>query len=148
MSDVPDNWPYAAEAAVCAACGSDDDQFVVVDSLGLVWGAAMQGGLPPTEVGTYGGTLEFRCCDDCWTAESVAALDDAETLLADEADRQSGDSLSLDDEKVTAAAKLHADRVAVGTLRELDFRSDPEREHVRAQDRAVEATLDAWFGDE
>lgn len=147
MTAVPDDWPYADEAAVCAACGSDDHRYVVVDSLGLVWGAAMEGGLAPTEVGDYGGTLAFRCCRGCWTGEGVDALDGAETLLVDDAQRRA-EAFELDDAKVAAAATLRADRVAVDALRELDFRSDPEREHVRAQDRAVEAALEARFGDE
>lgn len=146
MTAVPDDWPYADEATDCAACGSDDHRFVAVDTLGLVWGAAMQGGLAPTEVGDYGGTLRFRCCRDCWTDAGVEALDDARTLLADDATRRA-DSFELDDEKVAAAAELRAERVEVETLRELDFRSDPEREHVRAQDRAVETVLESWFGE-
>ena len=48
MPQIPDDWPYVEEPAVCAACGSDDDRYVTVDSLGLVWGGAMQGRLPPT----------------------------------------------------------------------------------------------------
>jgi hypothetical protein len=51
----------------------------------------------------------------------------------------------LDDEKTAAAARLDAERVAIATLRPLDFRSDPEREHVRSQDETVEALLDSWF---
>lgn len=148
MTKVPDSWPYASDATVCASCGSDDDKSVVVDSLGLVWGAAMRSGPAPTEVGDYGGTLEFRCCNDCWTTAGVSALDDATTLLDDDVERRGSNSFVLDDEKVAAATTLHAERVAVGTLRELDFRSDPERERVRAQDQAVEAALDAWFAEE
>lgn len=140
----PDDWPYADDPAVCAACGSDDDRSVVVDTLGLVWGGATDGGLPPTAVGDYVGTLAFRCCHDCWTGRGVSALADARTLAADDA-RPGGDGVALDDEKVAAAAKLDADRVAVGSLRELDVRSAPEREHVRSHDEAVEAALDAWF---
>lgn len=54
----------------------------------------------------------------------------------------------LDDEKVAAAAKLDAEWVAVGDRQQLEFRSDPEREHVRAQDRAVEAMLESWVDGE
>lgn len=145
MTDVPDDWPYADEATVCGACGSDDDRSVTVDSLGLVWGGATVGGLAPTEVGEYAGRLEFRCCADCWTEEGIDALDEAATLLADETASRYAESFELDDRKVAAAAKLSADRVAVATLRGLDVRSGPEREHVRAQDRAIENALDAWF---
>jgi len=45
---VPDEWPYADEPTACAACGSHDDRYAVVDSLGLVWGGATDGGLAPT----------------------------------------------------------------------------------------------------
>ncbi|MFC7080590.1 hypothetical protein [Halorussus caseinilyticus] len=145
MKTVPDDWPYADEPAVCAACGSDDDRYVTVDTLGLVWGAATRGGLAPTEVGDYGGTLEFRCCHDCWTDEGVEVLDDARTLVAREGRGEPGRSFALDDEKVAAAAKLDAERVAVDDLRPLEFRSDPEREHVRSQDETVETILEAWF---
>jgi len=137
---VPDEWPYADEPSVCAACGSDDDRYAVVDSLGLVWGGATDGGLAPTAVGDYVGTLRFRCCHDCWTRGGVDALDGARTLATEDATVGRG-SIPLDDAKVAAAATLAADRVAVGTLRELDVRSDAEREHLRAQDEAIEDAL-------
>ena len=145
MTVRPDDWPYADEATTCGACGSDGEPYVTVDSLGLVWGGATVGGLTPTEVGEYAGRLEIRCCADCWTSEGIDALDDAATLLADETASRYAESFELDGRKVAAAARLSADRVAVATLRELDVRSEPEREHVRAQDRAIENALDAWF---
>jgi len=145
VTAVPDDWPYADEATVCAACGSDDDRSVTVDSLGLVWGAATVGGLGVAEVDEYAGRLEFRCCGDCWTDEGIDALDDAATLLVDETASRYAESFEVDDRKVAAARKLSADRVAVATLRELDVRSESEREHVRAQDRAIANALDAWF---
>lgn len=145
--EPPDDWPYADEPAACAACGSDDDRFVVVDSLGLVWGAAMRGGPAPSEVGDRTGTLAFRCCRDCWE-DGVDALEDARTLVARDGRGEPGRPFALDDEKVAAAARLDADRVAVRDLRPLELRSDPEREHVRSQDEAVESLLDAWFDDE
>jgi len=145
MDSPPDDWPYADEPIVCAACGSDDDRHVTVESLGLVWGGAMVGGVPPTEVGDYSGALEFRVCHDCWTEEGIDALDEARTLIDRDARAETGRPFALDDEKVTAAAKLRAERVAVATLRPLDFRSHPEREHVRSQDEAVEAMLDNWL---
>lgn len=148
VTRIPDDWPYAEEATVCADCGRDADRHVVVDSLGLVWGGAMAGGLAPTEVGDYGGTLEFRCCRDCWTEGGIDALEDAQTLVDRDARASGGKPFVLDDEKVAAAAKLDAERVAVGELRLLEFRSDPEREHVRAQDRAVEAILESWVENE
>ena len=144
-AEPPADWPYAEAATVCAACGRESDRSVTVDSLGLVWGGAMAGGLPPTELGDYGGTLEFRCCHDCWTDEGVDALDDARTLLDGEARANGRGPFALDDERVAAAAKLDAERVAVGRLRRLDLRSDPESEHVRSQDEAVEALLESWF---
>ncbi|UPV99684.1 hypothetical protein M0R88_14330 [Halorussus gelatinilyticus] len=143
--EVPDDWPYADEPTVCAACGSDDDRYVTVESLGLVWGAAMDGGLAPTAVGDYSGTLRLRCCHDCWTEAGIDALDEVRTLVDPDARATGGHSFALDDERVAAAARLDAERVAVGDLRSLDYRSDPEREHVRSQDEAVEAVLDAWF---
>lgn len=143
--EVPDDWPYADEPTVCAACGSDDDRYVTVESLGLVWGAAMDGGLAPTAVGDYSGTFRFRCCHHCWTEEGLAALEDTRTLVDHESRAEDGQSFALDDEQVTAAAQLDARRVAVGDLRPLDYRSDPEREHVRSQDEAVEAVLESWF---
>lgn len=141
----PDDWPYAQEATVCGACGREDDRSVVVETLGIVWGAAMAGGLAPTDLGDYGGTLEFRCCHDCWTREGIDALDGARTLLDGAARANGGGSFALDDEKVAAAATLDAERVAVGRLRRLNTRSDPEREHVWSQDEAVEALLESWF---
>ena len=147
MDSVPDDWPYADEPTACAACGSDDDRHVVVDSLGLVWGAAMRGGLAPTDIGDRSGALEFRCCRDCWE-DGVDALDDARTLVARDGRGEPGRPFALDDETVAAAARLDAERVAVCDLRPLEFRSDPEREHVRSQDEAVESLLDAWFDDE
>ncbi|NEU56801.1 hypothetical protein [Halorussus sp. MSC15.2] len=146
METVIDDWPYTDEPTACAACGSDDEKYVVVDSLGLVWGAAMRGGPSPTEVGDYGGTLEFRCCHDCWEG-GVDALHEARSLVDWDARATGGAPFVLDDEKVAAAAQLDARRVAVGDLRPMEFRSDPEREHVRSQDEAVEAMLDAWFDD-
>ena len=143
-SGPPADWPYAEEATVCAACEREDDRSVVVETLGLVWGAAMAGGLAPTDLGDYGGTLEFRCCHDCWTHEGIDALDEARTLL-DGATRANGRGpFVLDDEKVAAAEKLDAERVAVGRLRRLATRSEPEREHVRSQDEAIEALLESW----
>lgn len=148
MPEVPDDWPYAEEPTVCAVCGSDDDRHVTVESLGLVWGAAMDGGLAPTEIGDYVGTFEFRCCHDCWTEAGVAALDEAESLIDEDARSEAGTPFALDDEKVSAAAKLDARLVAVRELRPLDFDNDPVRDHVRAQDEAVEALLEAWFDGE
>ena len=145
MESPPDDWPYTDELTVCAACGSDDDRYATVETLGLVWGGAMRGGLAPTEVGDYSGTLEFRVCHDCWTETGIDALEDARTLVDWDARAESGRPFALDDEKVVAAAKLDAERVAIASLRPLDFRSDPEREHVRSQDEAVEAMLDSWF---
>ena len=145
MPQIPDDWPYVEEPAVCAACRSDDDRYVTVDSLGLVWGGAMQGGLPPTAVGDYVGTFEFRCCHDCWTEAGVEALDEARTLIDEDARTEAGTPFALDDEKVAAATRLDARRVAVVDLRPLTFDSDPERDHVRAQDEAIEALLESWF---
>ena len=145
MESAPTHSPYADEPTVCAACGSDDDRHVTVETLGLVWGGAMDGGLSPTEVGDYGGTLAFRCCHDCWTTAGIDALEEARTLIDREARAEGGRPFVLDDEKTAAAAKLDAERVAIATLRPLDFRSDPEREHVRSQDETVEALLDSWF---
>ena len=145
--DRPADWPYAEEATVCAACGREDDRSVTVETLGLVWGAAMAGGLAPTELDDYGGTLEFRCCHDCWTERGIDALDEARTLLDETARANGHGPFVLDDERVTAAATLDAERVAVGRLRRLDTRSGPEREHVRSQDEAVEALLESWFED-
>lgn len=145
MESAPDDWPYTDEPTTCAACASDDDRYVTVETLGLIWGGAMDGGLRPTEVGDYSGTLEFRCCHDCWTTNGIDVLEETETLLQHEGRGRSGRPRALDDEKTAAAAKLDAERVGVATLRPLDFRSDPEREHVRSQDEAVEALLDSWF---
>ncbi|WP_321112844.1 hypothetical protein [Halorussus salinisoli] len=105
----------------------------------------MRGGLAPTEIGDYGGTLEFRCWHACWTVKGIDALEDARTLVARGGRGKSGRAFALDDQKVAAAAKLDARRVAVGDLRPLELRSDPEREHVRSQDEAVESMLDSWF---
>lgn len=142
MVAVPSDWPYADEPAVCAACGSDDERSVVVDSLGLVWGGATDGGLAPTAVGDYVGRLAFRCCHGCWTDENVRALEGARTLIAGDGPPSEA---TLDREKVAAAAALDAERVAVASLRELDARSGPERVHLRSQDEAIESMLDAWF---
>ncbi|WP_132061351.1 hypothetical protein [Halorussus amylolyticus] len=144
-STPPGDWPFADESVVCAACGSDDDRSVVVDSLGLVWSAAMDGGPRPTELGDYGGTLEFRCCHDCWADAGVSALEGARTLVDEDARADSDGPFPLDDRKVAAAAELDARRVALARFRSLDYRSDPEREHVRSQDEAVEAALESWF---
>ncbi|WP_134671975.1 hypothetical protein [Halorussus marinus] len=140
---VPDGWPYTDEPTACAACGSDDDRYAVVDSLGLVWGGATDGGLAPTDLGDYVGTLAFRCCHDCWTREGVAALADARTLTRPDA-VGAREAVALDDAKVAAAARLAADRVAVDTLHELDVRSAAEREHLRARDAAIEDALASW----
>ncbi|WP_276300657.1 hypothetical protein [Halorussus lipolyticus] len=145
METPPDDWPYADEPTACAVCGTDDDRHITVESLGLVWGGAMDGGLPPTDVGDYSGTFEFRVCHDCWLSESINALEEAQTLVAREGRGRSGRPLALDNEKTAAAAKLDAERVAIATFRPLEFRSDPEREHVRSQDEAVESLLEAWF---
>ena len=145
MPQVPDDWPYVEDPTACAACGSDDDRYVTVDSLGLVWGGAMDGGLAPTDVGDYVGTVAFRCCHDCWTGAGVEALDEARTLIDEDARTDAGTPFALDDEKVAAAAKLDARLVAVDELRPLEFDSDPEQAHVRAQDEAVEALLESWF---
>ncbi|UPV73637.1 hypothetical protein M0R89_13950 [Halorussus limi] len=145
MEKVPDDWPYADEPTVCAACGSDDDRHVTVETLGLVWGAAMDGGLAPTAVGGYSGTLRFRCCHECWTERGIDALEAARTLVDRGGRAEDGRPFALDDDRVAAAAELDAERVAVGDLRRPEFRSDPEREHVRSQDEAVEAALDSWF---
>ena len=144
MEQVPDDWPYADEPTVCAVCGSDDDRHVTVGTLGLVWGAAMDGGLAPTAVGDYGGTLRFRCCHDCWTNRGIDALEEARTLVDREDRLEGGRPFALDDEQVAAAAKLDAERVAIGDFRRLDYRSDPERKHVRSQDEAVESVLESW----
>jgi hypothetical protein len=162
MPQVPDDWPYVEEPTACAACGSDDDRHVTVDSLGLVWGGAIDGGegvtdsrassdqgsgggLAPTDVGDYVGTFAFRCCHDCWTGAGVEALDGARTLIDEDARTDANTPFALDDEKVAAAARLDARLVAVDELRPLEFDSEPERDHVRAQDEAVEALLESWF---
>ncbi|WP_158057501.1 hypothetical protein [Halorussus halophilus] len=142
----PDDWPYAAEATVCAACGRETDRSLTLSSLGLVWGAATRGGLAPTDVEGYVGTLEFRCCEACWTGEGIDALEDAHTLVDDSAPAGDGRPFALDDEKVAAAAKLDASRVAVAEYWPVE-RADPELEHLRAQDSAVESMLDSWFED-
>lgn len=142
--EPPAEWPYAEETTACAACGSASDRHLVVASLGLVWGGAMDGGVPPTEVGDYCGTLEFRCCGDCWTEKGIDALDDARTLVDWDARAAGGRPLALDDAKVAAAAELDAARVAVADCWPID-RAGPELEHVRAQDDAVESLLQSWF---
>ncbi|MFC4552730.1 MULTISPECIES: hypothetical protein [Halorussus] len=144
--EPPAEWPYATEATVCAACGRASDRHLVVDSLGLVWGAATRGGLAPSEVGEYVGTLEFRCCTDCWTDAGVAALDGARTLLARETRAEDGRPFALDARKVAAAARLDAQKVAVADLWPLG-RTGPELEHVRAQDAAVEDLLASLSGE-
>jgi len=95
--------------------------------------------------GVPGTVARERVDDGSWTEEGVAALDETKTLVDREARADGGHPFALDDEQVAAAARLDAERVAVGDLRPLDYRSDPEREHVRSQDEAVEAVLDAWF---
>lgn len=143
-ADFPDDWPYTESATTCAACGREDDRSLTLSSLGLVWGAATQGGLAPTDIKGHVGTLEFRCCEDCWTAEGIDALEDAHTLVDQSGQPGDGQPFALDDEKVAAAAKLDASRIAVAEYWPVE-RAGPELEHLRAQDSAVESMLDSWF---